>query len=194
MQKKNGLRMRDSKGRPPAPKFHVTSEGLESDTSRLSAKVYLTHTLSAEHWGGRMCIRKNQTSREVITFDRTGMCGQTGHIAGSFSLPVGIFLSVYRYSLPCEGYTRPNQTTKKTKMTTKGITTTSTLTGSMNPAGALAIAGNYAQAKAIENQNDRITPKWIVDYEDGGWGDSEGQYYWEQNVSYTATDNRQHQL
>ncbi|KAJ7122384.1 hypothetical protein C8R44DRAFT_981518 [Mycena epipterygia] len=39
-----------------------------------------------------------------------------------------------------------------------------------------------------------VTPNWIVDYEDGGWGNSQGQYYWEQNVSYTATDNRQHKL
>ncbi|KAJ7743643.1 hypothetical protein B0H16DRAFT_1008648 [Mycena metata] len=96
--------------------------------------------------------------------------------------------------LPCEGYIKPNQTAKTVKTTTKGIIATVTGTGSFHPTGALAVAGSYSKAQATENQNDRITPKWVVDYENGDMGNSQGQYYWEKNVSYTATDNEQDEL
>ncbi|KAJ7694475.1 hypothetical protein B0H14DRAFT_2650973 [Mycena olivaceomarginata] len=65
--------------------------------------------------------------------------------------------------LPCDGYTRPNRTVKTVETKTKGITTTGTF---------------------------NITPKWIVDYEDGPWGNYQGQSYWVENVSYTATEQK----
>jgi hypothetical protein len=34
----------------------------------------------------------------------------------------------------------------------------------------------------------------VVDYKNGDWGNSRGQYYWERNVSYTATDNEEDEL
>ncbi|KAJ7081725.1 hypothetical protein C8R44DRAFT_823320 [Mycena epipterygia] len=92
--------------------------------------------------------------------------------------------------LPCESFIAPNQTVKTLNTNTRGMTGT----GMIRPIGGLTIAANFANSHTTENQNDRITPKWIVDYEHGDRWTSEEQSYWEQNVSYRATGNRQHEM
>ncbi|KAJ7787811.1 hypothetical protein B0H13DRAFT_1936686, partial [Mycena leptocephala] len=97
--------------------------------------------------------------------------------------------------IPYADYIPPNQTIKSVKTKTKGATVTMTPTGGIHPTGALAIGGSYSTAQTTEKQNDRITPKWIVEYENGDWGEFEGGlYHWQKNVSYTPSDNQQQEM
>ncbi|KAJ7469002.1 hypothetical protein FB451DRAFT_1255513 [Mycena latifolia] len=86
-------------------------------------------------------------------------------------------------SLPCNNFCPPHQTVKIVKTKTKGITGT----GSLNLRGGATLGMNYTTADTIENQNDRVTPKWIVDYAAGDeWTDDNGKSYEELNVSYAS--------
>ncbi|KAJ7028548.1 hypothetical protein C8F04DRAFT_1119059 [Mycena alexandri] len=108
-----------------------------------------------------------------------------------------VFLSSEQISqcvgLPCEGYTRPGQTVKTVETKTRGTTATATLTGSMlNPVmGAVSVAGNSVKTQTTENQNDQVTPKWIVDCKSDGWENfqlgTENRYCWQQSFAYAAS-------
>ncbi|KAJ7241971.1 hypothetical protein C8J57DRAFT_1726395 [Mycena rebaudengoi] len=72
-------------------------------------------------------------------------------------------------SIPCAQFTPPNQTTKVTSTNTSQNTTTATLTMGVNPTGALAFAENNISANAVEQTNDRVTPKCPVHSSQGNW-------------------------
>ncbi|KAJ7262110.1 hypothetical protein C8J57DRAFT_462208 [Mycena rebaudengoi] len=70
-------------------------------------------------------------------------------------------------NMDCEEFAPPNQTGKVVET----ATTQSTLTGKMNvglkPTGEVSFMKSKMKAKAVENVNDRITPKCAVHYRQG---------------------------
>ncbi|KAJ6564298.1 hypothetical protein B0H19DRAFT_1285671 [Mycena capillaripes] len=86
--------------------------------------------------------------------------------------------------LDCEGYTLPKHTTKTVKTKTRGFTGTASIMGGMNPTGGAKLALNKTNSDGTEKQNDRVTPTWVVGYENGGKWSRDGQSYWGQNVSF----------
>ncbi|KAJ7648693.1 hypothetical protein DFH06DRAFT_572222 [Mycena polygramma] len=96
--------------------------------------------------------------------------------------------------LPCEAHIPPKQTVK----TVNTITRSGTAALGFNPVshagGMLGLSGTYGITQATESLNDRPTPPWIVDYQNGRYGQFQGRHFWEYGVAYTATDRRQHQM
>ncbi|KAJ7231316.1 hypothetical protein C8J57DRAFT_181467 [Mycena rebaudengoi] len=65
-------------------------------------------------------------------------------------------------SIPCADFTPPNQTTKVTNINTDQNTYTANIVGGVNSIGGLAYAKNKIKTNAVENMNDRVTPKCAV--------------------------------
>ncbi|KAF9064289.1 hypothetical protein BDP27DRAFT_1426045 [Rhodocollybia butyracea] len=66
---------------------------------------------------------------------------------------------------------------------------TGALAGAGGPSGGATVTGSYAKASAVEQQDDRITPPWIVDYQSAFWDDHSDpeESYWAHDISYTNT-------
>ncbi|KAJ7146984.1 hypothetical protein C8R44DRAFT_20767 [Mycena epipterygia] len=94
-------------------------------------------------------------------------------------------------ALPSDRFTRPNQIT--TISTTEGNqkTGTASFAVGMNPNVGGTFGGTQSSARTTANENDRVTPQWIVDYEHGDRWETGTKYYSAQNISYTATDGNQ---
>ncbi|KAJ7734879.1 WD40-repeat-containing domain protein [Mycena metata] len=89
--------------------------------------------------------------------------------------------------LPSDNFMRPNQTTKVVNTDISLNTITAKLTAGPHPTGEVSFARNNGHNTAVENQNDRITPKWIVDCQHGHEFEEDGKYYEELNFSYMST-------
>ncbi|KAJ6545392.1 hypothetical protein B0H19DRAFT_999126, partial [Mycena capillaripes] len=97
--------------------------------------------------------------------------------------------------LDCDGFIQPKNTAKIVQTKTTGFTSTAAVTGGMNTIGGAIFTINRTKANALEKQNDRVTPAWFVDYEDGDRWRTDEHSYWEQNVSFKQSEddmNRQH--
>ncbi|KAJ6556808.1 hypothetical protein DFH09DRAFT_1489319 [Mycena vulgaris] len=97
-------------------------------------------------------------------------------------------------ALPFDRHIPPNKTRKDTDTKTKGWTIAAKLTGGIHPIGGPSAGISRTQAKGTEYQDDRVTPNWIVDYEDGPRRISAAGSYFMQNVSYAATNDQQYRM
>ncbi|KAJ7917748.1 hypothetical protein B0H13DRAFT_2440706 [Mycena leptocephala] len=85
------------------------------------------------------------------------------------------------------GFEQPNHTTKVTETETKQNIWTANVVGGAHPTGGITYGRNKSKARAIENLNDRITPKCPVYCDDGGFWMEDGNHYVSFNVSYEST-------
>ncbi|KAJ7751430.1 hypothetical protein B0H16DRAFT_831701 [Mycena metata] len=91
--------------------------------------------------------------------------------------------------LPSENFTRPNQTAKTVMTATNLKTLTAKLTAGPHPTGELSLAKSHGHTQAVENQNDRITPKWIVACKERHRFEQKGEHYEGLNFSYMSTSD-----
>ncbi|KAJ7174650.1 hypothetical protein C8R46DRAFT_92470 [Mycena filopes] len=99
-----------------------------------------------------------------------------------------------RNSLTSPNFTWPNQTAKKINTDLNLRTITAKLSAGLNPTGEVTFATNSGHNTAVEEQNDRVTPKWVVDSHAGHDFKEGKDYYEELKFSYMSTsDSRREQ-
>ncbi|KAJ7036215.1 hypothetical protein C8F04DRAFT_1233194 [Mycena alexandri] len=92
--------------------------------------------------------------------------------------------------IPIDGFIQPRQITTIVDTDISLQTSTLKLSLGPKPTGEMDFATNHGHNTAVENRNDRITPKWIVDDPQHGRRFQEGDdYYQEMNFAYRSTSD-----
>ncbi|KAJ7336845.1 hypothetical protein DFH08DRAFT_877596 [Mycena albidolilacea] len=91
--------------------------------------------------------------------------------------------------MECSGFIPPQQTRKTTNLKARGNTVTGTLTGGINPTGAMSYAMNNVQTATVENQDDVVMPKCHVHYQPGSRLKENGTTTESFQIAYEAADN-----
>ncbi|KAJ7508326.1 hypothetical protein B0H11DRAFT_1964373 [Mycena galericulata] len=184
----------DNKYTPWNSPEHTVNIGLElRTTAGVAFKVRLVCQIRFTVQNRYTNKERDATRHQAISWTRFSVTPQSPEVLPDRSYS-SIGFVVYQRSIlacdarPCDGFVQPGHTVKTVNTQTLGVTGTASLASIPHPTGGVSIALNRIAANATEKQDDRVSPKWVVEYFAVRDWVRDGNYYDGKNVAYQPSD------